>query len=154
MGLDLNLELLGRGEGFFFGSSIADDSWHTIGAHAGEVYGLYHTVAFIESNTTTVMTKRETNFDEGSLNLRVLQSGIFGPKTKVAVDFYVNIIGPEQGTNDMVNLQRENLQRGHILKRWKENGMGPDDIGIVSDIDEMFTCDFLLALQTCDVPQF
>eukprot|EP00551_Chaetoceros_affinis_P010209 CAMPEP_0203679208 /NCGR_PEP_ID=MMETSP0090-20130426/34795_1 /ASSEMBLY_ACC=CAM_ASM_001088 /TAXON_ID=426623 /ORGANISM="Chaetoceros affinis, Strain CCMP159" /LENGTH=139 /DNA_ID=CAMNT_0050546757 /DNA_START=121 /DNA_END=537 /DNA_ORIENTATION=- len=42
----------------FFGSNIADDSWHPIAVHAAEAYGLYHTVAFIESNITTAETKK------------------------------------------------------------------------------------------------
>ncbi len=138
----------------FWGSLIADDSWHAIAAHIGESYGLYHTVAFIESNTTQTMTKRQTRFDNGSLNLTVLQSGIFGPKTAVHVDSYVNTITFEKSVWDEMDLHRENLQRGHILQRWKANGMRPDDIGIVSDVDEVFTRDFLLALSTCDVPQF
>eukprot|EP00551_Chaetoceros_affinis_P016444 CAMPEP_0203688298 /NCGR_PEP_ID=MMETSP0091-20130426/1054_1 /ASSEMBLY_ACC=CAM_ASM_001089 /TAXON_ID=426623 /ORGANISM="Chaetoceros affinis, Strain CCMP159" /LENGTH=298 /DNA_ID=CAMNT_0050557785 /DNA_START=14 /DNA_END=910 /DNA_ORIENTATION=- len=97
------------------------------------------------------MTKRETRFDEGSLNYRMLQSGIFGPRTDVYVDFRVDI------ARDYPHLdafRRENLQRSHITQRWKEAGMQPNDIGIISDIDEVYTRDFLLALQSCDVPQF
>eukprot|EP00551_Chaetoceros_affinis_P003855 CAMPEP_0203635578 /NCGR_PEP_ID=MMETSP0088-20131115/2340_1 /ASSEMBLY_ACC=CAM_ASM_001087 /TAXON_ID=426623 /ORGANISM="Chaetoceros affinis, Strain CCMP159" /LENGTH=323 /DNA_ID=CAMNT_0050489509 /DNA_START=42 /DNA_END=1013 /DNA_ORIENTATION=+ len=101
------------------------------------------------------MTKRDTRFDEGSLNLKVLQSGVFGPKTNVAVDFYANIVTEDfSGDGDDISLLRENLQRGHILQRWKKNGMQPDDIGFVGDVDEVFTRDFLLALQTCNIPLF
>ena len=32
--------------------------------------------------------------------------------------------------------------------------MQPDDVGIVCDVDEVFIRDFLLVLQTCDIPQF
>jgi len=133
------------------GSLIADDSWHVIAAHAAETYGLYHTVAFIESNTTQTQTVRETRFDEGSLNYRMLQSGIFGPNTDVYVDFRVDVA---KDYPELDAFRRENLQRSHITERWKEAGMQPDDIGIICDVDEMFTRDFLLALQTCDVPQF
>ena len=38
------------------------------------------------------------------------------------------------------------------MEYWKELGMQPNDVGIISDIDEVFTRDFLLAIQTCDVP--
>ncbi len=135
----------------FMGSLIADDTWHVIAAHAAEAYGLYHTVALIESNTTQTMTARETRFDEGSLNRRIMESGIFGPQTDVYVDFRVDVA---KDYPDLDPFRRENLQRSHITQRWKEAGMQPDDIGIVCDIDEVFTRDFLLALQTCDVPQF
>ena len=48
----------------------------------------------------------------------------------------------------------EHMQRQAILKVWKENGMTEKDIGIVGDPDEVFTRDFLLAAQTCDIPHF
>jgi len=41
-----------------------------------------------------------------------------------------------------------------IVKRWKANGMKPDDIGIIQDTDETFTRDFIIALQTCDIELF
>ena len=135
----------------FMGSLIANDSWHVIATHAAEAYGLYHTVAFIESNTTPTQTVRETRFDEGPLNYRMLQSGIFGPNTDVYVDFRVDAA---KHLPNLDPLFRENVQRSHITQRWKEAGMQPDDIGIICDVDEMFTRDFLLALQRCNVPQF
>jgi len=54
----------------------------------------------------------------------------------------------------MRHIMRENIQREHITKRWKAAGMQSDDIGIICDVDEVYTRDFLLALQSCDVPQF
>jgi len=149
-GYEYNHEV-GKRRRVFMGSLIADDSWHVIAAHAAEAYGLYHTVAFIESNTTPTQTVRETRFDKGSLNYRMLQSGIFGPNTDVYVDFRVD------AAKHLPNLDpffRENLQRSHITQRWKEAGMQPDDIGIICDVDEVYTRDFLLALQSCDVPKF
>jgi len=159
-GFDYNETAIGKKRRrIFWGSNIADDSWHAIGTHAAEAYGLYHTVALIESNTTQTLTKRQTRFvDEDndnklkkkakSLNRKVLQSGIFGPDTDVKIGFYVD------GKDKVKDLLREHLQRHAIIKVWKENGMTKDDIGVVSDIDEVFTRDFLLAAQTCDVPEF
>eukprot|EP00550_Attheya_septentrionalis_P000068 CAMPEP_0198286386 /NCGR_PEP_ID=MMETSP1449-20131203/5478_1 /TAXON_ID=420275 /ORGANISM="Attheya septentrionalis, Strain CCMP2084" /LENGTH=478 /DNA_ID=CAMNT_0043984105 /DNA_START=315 /DNA_END=1748 /DNA_ORIENTATION=+ len=137
----------------FWGSIIADDSWHTIAAHAAEAYGLYHTVALVESNTTLQLTPRDLRFPPDSLNRNVLQSGIFGPNSKVSVDLYVDDPG---GLVDQTlsGLLREQLQRELILQRWKQNGMKQNDIGIVSDVDEMFSRDFLLAAMTCDIPKF
>ena len=65
----------------FFGSLIADDTWHVIGAHAAESYGLYHTAVFIESNLTQMLTPRQVRFEAGSLNHELLVSSkIFGPR--------------------------------------------------------------------------
>jgi len=139
-GYEYNHEV-GKRRRVFMGSLIADDSWHVIAAHAAEAYGLYHTVAFIESNTTQTQTVREIRFNKESLNYRMLQSGIFGPKTDVYVDVGVGVM--EFPTVD-----------AHITQRWKEAGMQPDDIGIICGVDEVYTRDFLLALQSCDVPQF
>jgi hypothetical protein len=36
---------------------------------------------------------------------------------------------------------------------WKEAGMTPEDVGVVADIDEVFSRDFLRAVQTCDFPE-
>jgi hypothetical protein len=137
----------------FWGGLIADDSWHTIAAHAAETYGLYHTVAFVESNTTLKMTQRDLRFPPHSLHRNVLHSGIFGPNSKVTVDLYVD--GPEALVDtSQTRLLREQLQRELILQRWKRNGMTIHDIGIVSDLDEVVSRDFLLAAMTCDIPEF
>ena len=46
------------------------------------------------------------------------------------------------------------MQRELVLKRWIEQGMTKDDLGIIGDVDEIFARDFLLAAMTCDIPQF
>ena len=88
----------------------------------------------------------------GSDDLNVLQSGIFGPSTKVTVDYYVD----DPRTRDGYDIWNgvEHMQRDMITQRWKQNGMTIYDIGIISDTDEMFSRDFLLAAQTCDIPEF
>ena len=73
----------------------------------------------------------------------------------VPVDFYVdNKDDIAKDSHKIQGLVREHLQRQAILKVWKENGMTTQDIGFISDVDEVFTRDFLLAAQTCDIPQF
>jgi len=137
----------------FLGSMIADDSWHPIMINAGETYGLYHSVALIESNATTSSDNsqfRKLRFTPNSTALRVLQSGIFGPQTKVTVDLYVD--RPEE--RNFKTVIEEDMQREIILHRWKKNGMMVDDIGIIGDVDEFFSRDFLLAAMSCDVPEF
>lgn len=141
----------------FWGSLIADDSWHSILPHAAEAHGVYHTVAFIESNKTTSYDKsqfRKERFTPGSPNVKLLQSGLFGPSTKVIFDHYVD--DPEM-RSDMPHLWYgmgvEFMARDMITKIWKAQGMLPEDIGIIGDTDEFFTRDFMLALQSCDVPE-
>lgn len=139
----------------FFGSLIADESWHTILGHAIEAYGLYHTVALIESNATINTDDsfaRQRHYEPNSTALRALQSGVFGPATNVTVDLYID--HPEEREGFWIYNGFEFQQRERILHIWKENGMAKDDIGIVSDLDEFFSRDFLLAAQSCDVPEF
>jgi hypothetical protein len=133
----------------FSGSLLADDSWHTLGAAAMEYHGLFHTIAFVESNTTQTGATRYLRFASGSERHRlIVDRRLWGAKTRVHVDtFYPR----DQKLN---GLGRENAQRNQILKRWKQNGMRYDDIGFLSDADEIATRDFLLALQTCEVPEF
>jgi len=151
--------LIKRRRRIFFGSNIADDSWHAIVAHAMESYGLYHTLAFVESNTTTAdrdafMLQRELNYAKGSLNLKALQSGIFGPTSQVFVDLYIDNPEERKDENGNIHMIQEHMQREVALRRWKENGMTPNDVAIFSDLDEVFTRDFLLAISSCDVPEF
>ena len=47
-------------------------------------------------------------------------------------------------------LSREHWQREEIVEVWKRMGMQPSDIGMIADTDEIFTRDFLRAMQECD----
>jgi hypothetical protein len=78
----------------------------------------------------------------------MLQSGIYGPDMRVTVDYHVD------ENSERISLIRENMAREMILHRWKQSGMKADDIGLMMDIDEMFSRDFLRAAQICDVPAF
>ena len=94
---------------------------------------------------------RQLRFDDSSVNKKILtKTGMWGPKAKVTVDYYIN----EDADKPLVSLEREHAQRAMILKRWKKNGMRIDDIGYLSDADECLSRDFLRAMQICDVPQF
>jgi hypothetical protein len=146
-----NLQYTNRKERrrIFWGALIADDSWHAISTIAIETHGIFHTAAFVESNRTQMLYPRNMRFSPGSENKRALvESKMFGPNTIVTVDYYIN----ESKWPDQ--LGREHDQRSLIIKRWKENGMTPHDLGLLSDADETFSRDFLRALQICDVPEF
>ncbi len=133
----------------FWGSLLADDSWHAIGSVALETYGIFHLAVFVESNLTQSLYRREMRFGVGSEAWEVVtKSGMFGPTTKVAVDYY---FGKDPNLRD---LGREHGQRALIIKRWKKEGMTKDDIGYISDADETFNRDFLRAMQICLVPEF
>jgi hypothetical protein len=165
----------------FWGSLVADDSWHIILLQAAESYNLFHTVAFVESNTTQTLTPRRLRYFVGmddndnvdvtnNIEARRLRhkalthKQLWGHGTKVTVDLYVhnrrqtkNNVSPDDKRNKRKGLwlQNENLQRDLIIKRWKINGMAGDDIGIISDVDEVVSRDFLRALQVCDgIPPF
>jgi hypothetical protein len=48
-------------------------------------------------------------------------------------------------------MDREQMQRAEILKGWKDLGrMQKEDIGLLTDADEIFTLDFLRGVQVCD----
>lgn len=138
----------------FWGSLIADDSWHVLGLASMEYYGMFDTIAFVESNTTQNMSPRSLRYPPGSDRKSLLTSHLlWGDRTRVHVDyFWANESSPSVYSNR--ELAREHDQREYILKRWKENGMSEDDIGFLSDVDEVANRDFLLALQVCNVPEF
>lgn len=139
----------------FYGALISGDSVEVIKATGMEQYNIFHTVSLIESNSTQNLTPKKWRFfgsEDASKELHWLYQ-LFGPKTKVSVDYYVPSLSKAQ-IKDFYQLLTENLQREGNMYRWKFNGMRPDDIAIVGDIDETFSRDFLRALQICDVPKF
>ena len=139
----------------FYGSLISGESAEVIKATSMEQYNVYHTVSLIESNTTQNLTPKKWRFfgsEDASKELHWLYQ-LYGPKTKVAVDYYVTTQTKNQ-TGGFYSLALEGFQREGFAYRWKLNGMRPDDIAIVGDLDETYSRDFLRALQICDVPQF
>jgi Glycosyltransferase family 17 len=132
----------------FLGALVASETIDVLQIHAAEAYNVYHTVALIESNTTFRQTPRELRYTPGTPLHRLLKSGIFGNETNVFVDLWW------KKARDARGMVRESLQRESILYRWKQQGMSPQDIGIVGDIDEFFSRDFLRAAQICDIPEF
>ena len=141
----------------FLGSLIAADSIEVIRAVSTEVYNMFHTISFIESNTTQNLTPRKWRFldddERPSRNLHELYQ-LYGPKTKVSVDYYITTRKNGEGGNGLYGLLQERLPKEGITYRWRMNGMRPDDVAIVADTDETFSRDFLRALQICDVPAF
>ena len=138
----------------FYGALISGESAEVIKATSMEQYNIFHTVSLIESNTTHNLTPKKWRFfgsEDSSKELNWLYQ-IFGPKTKVSVDYYVSSLNKAQIRN-FYELLTENLQREGNLYRWKFNGMRPDDVAVVGDLDETFTRDFLRALQICDIPK-
>ena len=137
----------------FYGALISNDSNEVIEATSMEQYNIFHTVSLIESNTTHNLTPKQWSFfgsEDASKKLKWLYQ-LYGPKTKVSVDYYVTSMEEDQ-VGDF--LYTEGFQREAISHRWKFNGMKPEDVAIIGDLDETFSRDFLRALQICDVPLF
>eukprot|EP00542_Grammatophora_oceanica_P014514 CAMPEP_0194055236 /NCGR_PEP_ID=MMETSP0009_2-20130614/56044_1 /TAXON_ID=210454 /ORGANISM="Grammatophora oceanica, Strain CCMP 410" /LENGTH=483 /DNA_ID=CAMNT_0038704069 /DNA_START=131 /DNA_END=1582 /DNA_ORIENTATION=- len=132
----------------FLASLIASESKQLFQIHAGENYNLYHSVSFVESNTTFIGTPRTIEMTRGDEKYDMVMSGLFGNETIVDINYW-NVEDPK-----LKFMEREYVQRGSLTESWERLGMQPDDIGIISDIDEVFSRDFLRALQVCNVPEF
>lgn len=133
-----------EGRRIFYGSLIAEESWELLRILAAESYGIYHAMVLVESNRTQNFTPRpfrRTN----PRNEEAIRT-LFGVADRVMIRPYVN------EDPKIVSLVREHDQRKEILLGWKELGMRPDDIGLLADMDESFTRDFLRAAQECDIP--
>jgi hypothetical protein len=135
----------------FFGSMLANENSDVLLAHAIEVYNKYDIIALVESNTTHFNTPRTMNFyPNNNSNARTLiESELFGlkEKTNVYIDYWL------ENEEDLLYMQREVEQRNTIWKRWVKQGMKPNDIGIMADLDEIVSRDFLNSLQVCDYPK-
>lgn len=134
----------------FFGAMVADESYDVIRMHATEIYGLYDVVVLVESERTHTDSPRTMRYTPGTPGHDLIHSGIFGPNstTRVYLDVFTgNAFGA-------FGMAFEEIQREQILKRWKEAGMEENDVGVMADIDETMTRDFLLAGKQCDIPAF
>jgi hypothetical protein len=62
----------------FWGSLLANNSWHALGIAALEGHRIFHTAAFVESNHTQTFALRRRRFNTGSVRLGLLPGGMFG----------------------------------------------------------------------------
>ena len=131
----------------FFGALVADENWEVFRMHAIEVYDIYHVAVFIEANTTFMATPRKLRFKDSEERDLLVASGMFGPNTIVYVDYWLD------DWQELKSMNRESEQRNTIIKVWKAAGMQPDDVALVADMDEVFSRDFLRAVQICDFPE-
>lgn len=94
--------------------------------------------------------KQQNPWTFGNKRLSNVSRVQYGPSTRVLVDQYVDADLEQIKTGWLI----QQVQRDRIVEVWKEQGMTTEDIGILSDADEVFSRDFLRALQICDVPRF
>ena len=130
----------------FLGGLIADDSLETLRASAAEGKNLYHTVVYVEANSTQAKFPRALRFTVGSKNLEQLQK--YWDRTTVVVKYVTDL--PAVRTSSLL---REHLQRQHVLPGWQGAGMQPIDVGVIADADEAWTRDYLLAAMHCEIPE-
>lgn len=125
----------------FYGSLIADEPWELLEIIAAETYGIFEAMVFIESNRTQTAEPRP--FRRNLKHLEKIKN-MFGISARqIELRRFVN----EDTTLEYI--AREHRQRQEILKGWKGLGMTGTDIGLIADIDESFTRDFLLAIKHC-----
>jgi hypothetical protein len=138
----------------FFGALVATEPWELFQIVATESYGIYEGMVLVESNRTQNFSPRNlTHYNHNNNNNKHedIIGTMFGispeekKKKTVQIRLWVN------EDSNLRGLARENAQRNDILNGWKDLGMQPDDIGILSDIDEVLTRDFLRAIQVCNV---
>lgn len=134
----------------FYGSMLANENPEVLVAHALEAYNLYDVVALVESNTTHGATPRQMRYGPDSFGARTLtESELFGFRntTRVVIDYWL------KDELHLTEMDREVEQRNTIWKIWLDEGMAPWDVGIMADLDEVASRDFLVALKACDFPK-
>jgi hypothetical protein len=149
----------------FYGTLIADETYELLNIIAAEAYQIYSGMVLVESNRTQsfIHTRdwkhvditgiTSTNSRDGAPRNRRQQmiASLFGMEdtNQIRIKPFIN------EDKNLVSLYREHKQRDLIIEGWKELGMQPEDIGIIADLDETFSRDYLRAIQTCSgIPQF
>ncbi|KAL3919996.1 MAG: hypothetical protein SGILL_003478 [Bacillariaceae sp.] len=131
----------------FFGTLLSNENIEVLKALAIESHGVYDVMAFVEANTTFMATPRTLKF-KGTPEADMLKhSNMFGNKTAVHFEYWLH------DWPTLIGMDREAEQRDTITNMWKEAGMTEQDVGIVADVDEIVSRDYLRALQVCDFPQ-
>ena len=129
----------------FYGGLIANEPWELFEIVSTETYGLFEGMVFVESNRTQNYTPRPFQRLNHTETFRTL----FGvDKVQVVAHVNENLYTHHRGEDN--HLAREHKQRAEIVKVWKEMGMTGTDIGLLVDMDETFSRDFLRACQVCD----
>ena len=108
---------------------------------------MYEGIVFVESNRTqNFSVQNRTHYLEKKRHEPQI-SAVFGirPFNHTQIRLFVD------KNCKLVGLSRKRAQRNGVLQGWKELGIQPDDVGILSDLDKVLTRDFLRAIQVCDV---
>jgi hypothetical protein len=157
----------------FMGALLGDDSMEVLRAVSTESYDVYHTVSYVEGFQAHDLSPRTMNYydqddanddvdddvnntrGEGGSSRRMdnlmTLLHLYGPKTRVSVDYYDTTM--KRLVGQFGDLFMDFVGREGNTYRWHLNGMTEDDVGIIGDADEVFTRDFLRALQICDIPE-
>jgi len=130
----------------FYGSLIAEEPWELMEIVAAEVYGIYAGMVLVESNRTQNYDPRPVRRAENPQHAEKLATMFGLESSQIKIQMYVN------EKPKFTGIRREHAQRQEILRGWKELGMTQEDVGVLADMDETFSRDFLRAAQTCDIP--
>jgi len=134
-----------RNRRIFYGGLIANEPWELFEIVSTETHGIFEGMVFVESNRTQNFSPRPFQ----RLNHTGTLRDLFGvDKVQVVAHVNENRYTHHEAMDN--HLAREHMQRAEVVKVWKEMGMREDDIGLLVDMDETFSRDFLRACQVCD----
>lgn len=131
---------------------LGDDPRDVIRAGLKEIEGLVHLVAYSTSNLTHAGFKRSDPYTPSSEARVWIQSLVAAP---VVFGSYIEYpINETLSLNHWNHIRREGHMRNVVLRLWAANGMRDDDVGVVADMDESFSRQFMHAMRLCRIPQF
>lgn len=120
---------------------VSNENWEVICMHVIETYDLYSVAAFVESNTTHVGTPRSMNYNKTSPQRQQMEhSHMFDPSIDIRFGYWKKVM------SNLKFMDCESEQRNKIVELWKEAGMTEEDIGLMLDMDEVVSRDFLRAV--------
>lgn len=131
-----------RNRRIFYGAVMQDEPWELFEILSAESYGLFEAMVFMEPDRDFYGEPREPL----RLEATALLQSMFGVD-KVRVIRYSN--DDESVKGDLLH----DMAREEIVKAWKDMGMMVDDVGYMSNIDDIFARDFIKAIQHCELPE-
>jgi hypothetical protein len=133
---------LERQRRIFYGAILEDEPWELLEILAAESYGTFEAMVFLEPSRDRYAQPRTLLRLEATAILQQM----FGI-ANIRVIPYVN--DDTSITGDL----RADTAREDIVKGWKDMGMTVDDVGYMSNIDDIFARDYIRAIQHCELPE-
>jgi hypothetical protein len=133
---------LERKRRIFYGAILEDEPWELLEILASESYGTFEAMVFLEPS--------RDHYAQPRTSLRLAATAVLQQMFGIA---NIRVIPHVNDDTSITGDLRADTAREDIVKAWKDMGMTVDDVGYMSNIDDIFARDYIRAIQHCELPE-